>query len=203
MVADSTHPSLFSRIRKSDDPAAWREFDTRYGELILRYCLARGLQYADAEDVRQGVLLSLSKSLPQYCHDPARGRFRTYLGQIVRHAIARHLQRRRPDSAPGGLSLDEHVAGSAGLDGADLTWNQEWVGHHYRMAMRTIRAICEPRTVHVFERLIAGDSVQQVAEQFGMTEQAVHKIKQRIRDRARELILRQISDEDDRDDQPR
>lgn len=31
--------------------------------MLLRYCLARGLQRADAEDVRQIVMLNLAKSL--------------------------------------------------------------------------------------------------------------------------------------------
>src|SRR3954469_2676729 len=108
----STHPSLLERLRDAGDAAAWREFDRRYGELIVRYARARGLQQADAEDVRQAVLLSLSRSMPRFEYSPARGRFRHYLGRVVRNAVSRWGSRRGcPPGAAGALSL---------VDAADL-----------------------------------------------------------------------------------
>ena len=60
MHPDTTHPSLLARIQDLDDHAAWREFDARYRDLILRYCRRKGLQPSDAEYVRQIVMLNLA-----------------------------------------------------------------------------------------------------------------------------------------------
>ena len=79
--SSTTHPSLLSRVRDTDDVAAWHEFEARYGDLILRYCRARRVQHADAEDVRQLVMIGLASSLRSFTYDPARGRFRSYLGE--------------------------------------------------------------------------------------------------------------------------
>ena len=77
------------------DDASWRQFDAKYRELILRYCRARGLQTSDAEDVRQIAMANLAKSLRSFEYKLTRGRFRGYLGQVVRSAISRHFK--RPD----------------------------------------------------------------------------------------------------------
>ena len=93
MAHEPTHPSLLSRVRDPSDAAAWREFEARYGPLIMGYCRRLGRPLTDAEDVRQIVMTDLSKALPNFRFDPKRGKFRTYLGRVVRNAVFRHLQR--------------------------------------------------------------------------------------------------------------
>jgi predicted ATPase with chaperone activity len=60
--------------------------------------------------------------------------------------------------------------------------------HHLRLGMRRIRQTYEPRSVQIFERLLEGDSVRHVAKSFGTSEQAVHKVKQRIRNMLKRVI---------------
>lgn len=60
----SNNISLHSRIRDRVDNAAWREFDARYRELMLRYCLGRGLDQVAAEDVFQFDLSARNRSRP-------------------------------------------------------------------------------------------------------------------------------------------
>src|SRR5262245_15886929 len=198
MKPNSTHPSLLARLRRSADQAAWREFDARYGDLILRYCRNRGLRYSDAEDVRQMVLLALAKSLPGFQYDPQRGRFRSYLGQVVHRSILLFQHRARPNTAVTPLH-DNVFAASSSDRGSELeaVWEREWVDHHCRLAMRAIRATYDPKSVEIFDRLLEGDEVGVLAQSYGMSADAVHKVKQRIRDRMRELIAEQIRQEDD------
>ena len=196
MSSETTQPSLLSRVRDPADDSAWREFDAKYRELILRYCRARGLQTSDAEDVRQIAMANLAKSLRSFEYTPARGRFRGYLGQVVRSAISRHF--RRPDAQAQALDTNVLVTIEAGDAGqADEVWEREWVRHHYRLAMQSVRAAFDPKSVEMFDRLLAGDGVSQLASDFQTTIQAVHKVKQRIRDRLKELIVDQIKQEDD------
>ena len=196
MEHETTQPSLLSRVRDPADQAAWREFDVKYRELILRYCRARGLQIADAEDVRQIGMTNLAKSLRSFEYDPSRGRFRGYLGQVVRSAISRHFS--RPETRQRALDSGVLATAEAPDRGnTDELWEQEWVRHHYRLAMQQVRVTFDTKSVEMFDRLLAGDSVGQVAQDFETTTQAVHKVKQRIRDRLKELIATQIIEEDD------
>lgn len=191
-----TRPTLLDRLRDPADQEAWREFDARYRDLILNYCRMRGLQPQDAEDVCQAVLIGFTRAAGEFRYDPKRGRFRSYLGRAVAHAIQRHLARKY-----GKHPLDEDSARA--LDGLvqddsvhDVEWEREWMMHHYRRAMRTVRETFEPRSVEVFEHLRDGLDAQQTADRFGISVQAVNKIKQRIRLRMIELIERQVTEED-------
>ncbi len=199
METNVTRLSLLSRVRDSSNEAAWAEFESRYRDLILRYALARGLQHADAEDVSQIVFLSLSRALRGFQYSPQKGRFRDYLGRTVRNAVARF--RARPNPAPLSLDALEGLADEErGDDHADALWEQQWVDHHYRLALRTVRETFDRKSVEIFERLIEGREVCDVAVEFATTKQAVHKIKQRIRARMEELIVTQVQEEDAVDD---
>lgn len=182
-------------MRDPSDAVAWGEFDAAYRDLIIRYCRARGLQVADAEDVRQMVMMSLARALRTFEYQPARGRFRGYLYRTVRNAITQ--QHARPKVRPEPIDNVELAMHAATDDEAvDALWEREWMDHHYRLAMRTIRATFDPRSVEVFDRLLEGRSVDDVAAEFALSTQAVHKVKQRIRNRMTELIRDQVLEED-------
>lgn len=196
MESRETRASLLSRVRDPDNDAAWREFDSTYCDLIVRYCRARGLQTADAEDVRQLVMFGLAKALRSFEYQPQRGRFRHYLCRTIRNAIIQNQS--RPKQAVEPLDIVEFgVAAEPGAEESDALWEREWMDHHYRLAMTTIRASFEAQSIQIFDRLLAGVAVDDVAVEFGTTPQAVHKIKQRIRNRMKELVQEQIRLEDE------
>jgi RNA polymerase sigma-70 factor (ECF subfamily) len=204
MSADVTRASLLSRVKNPADEAAWRQFEALYRDLLVRFCRRRGLQEADADDVVQTVMTNLVKCLPGFAYDPGRGRFRDYLFRCTDHAIARWAA--RPGGRDFALGSAEPGAGE-GDGGAETTdpqarqvWEDEWMAHHYRLAMRTIRETFEARSVEIFDRSIAGETVARLAAAFGMSEDAVHKVRQRIKRRMEELIAAQVAQEDDAGD---
>jgi RNA polymerase sigma-70 factor (ECF subfamily) len=197
MHSETTQASLLVRVRDCRDDAAWSRFDGKYRELIRRYCLRRGLSAADAEDVHQMAMAKLARALPAFRYDPVRGRFRDYLYRIVRSALCNHVA--RPKGEDPGVDIDGAPEPQASAPApVDELWEQEWADHHYRLALEAARASFESRSLEMFERLVAGDPIEAVAAAFGATAQGVHKVKQRVRDRLRELIDQQIRDEDER-----
>lgn len=194
MEPDSTQPSLLARLRDSTDAAAWRRFDARYGELIIGYCRSRGLQLSDAEDVRQLVMFNLAKVLPSFEYRRDRGRFRAYLGIVVRNAIARHVSRHTTREAVLGTGVLEELAG--GREAPDAAWEEQWVRHHCRAALNTLRRTYDARSVDFFDRLLAGEPIGALAKEFGMTPENARKVKQRVKDRLKTMVVEQIRDED-------
>ena len=190
-----THPSLFQRLREGENDASWREFDERYRDLILRYCRTRGVQPDDAEDVRQMVMIGFAHALKNFQYDPARGRFRNYLGRCVAHAIRRRAQARHVGTEKLVGEFAAAIEATANNE-LDAEWEREWMDHHYRLAMRTVRETFEPLSLEVFESLLAGSTVEEASAKFSLSTQAVHKIKQRVRNRLRELIEVQVALED-------
>lgn len=193
-----TRQSLLSRVRDSDNAAAWREFEDRYRELIYRYGRARGLQDSDADDVCQLVFAKLSKSLRTFQYDPAKGKFRSYLYRIVKNEIIQQFV--RPNRAT--MRIDTHGAAQTADDESvqEAIWENEWENHHLRLAMKTIRKSFDEKSVQVFDALLGGASIEDAADGFAMTRDAVHKVKQRVRKRLQELIAQQIKEEDEPDE---
>ena len=198
MGFESTRPSLLSRVRDAADELAWREFEGLYGPLILGYCRRLGLQLADAEDVRQIVMTDLSKTLPGFHLQPARGKFRTYLGKVVKNAVSRY--RRRHNAPPRALSSTIlATTPESDASASDQDWEQEWILHHYRLAMQQLRSTYDARSLKVFDELVAGKTIANVASLFDATPAAIRKIKQRVKERLQELVAAQIENEDNPD----
>lgn len=203
MVEEPTRPSLLLRMRDGEDDGAWFEFESLYRDLILGYCRRRGLQAADAEDARQIVMISLSTAFRRgFLYRRERGKFRAYLARVTANAVARMLA--HPSGRAVHLETEvRDVLVAEGDTPIDEAWEQEWVQHHYRLAMESVRRTFEERSVRIFERLLAGASTEEVAAEYELSTQAVHKVKQRIRKRMKELVGVQIAEEEADDDVPR
>lgn len=190
----TTKSSLLERLREPGDEAAWRRFDALYGEVIVRYARRRGLELADAEDVRQIVTLSLVGAMRTFRLQRDRGRFRSYLGRVVGNAIFRY--RRRSSRLHEVLEPDLAVLAPAAPGGElDAMWEQEWRDHHLRRALATLRSTFDPHSMDIFERLLRGDSTAVVAAATQSTLGTVHKVRQRVRARLQTLVKQQMAAE--------
>ena len=185
---------MLIRLADLGDQVAWSQFDERYKDLILRYSRRRGLQPTDAEDVRQMVMLNLAKQFGGFTYDPNKGRFRDYLGRVVRNAI--HRLFRSPNAKLRGL--DTHVENE--IEAADSTlddlWEEEWMHAHYRRALATVRSSADPKSVDVFQSLLDGATLDEAAADFGMKREAVQKVKQRMRQRLQSCVAAQLEEEE-------
>ncbi len=192
MNPETTQASLLERLRDPNDQVSWREFDARYRHLILRYCLRRGLSMWDAEDVRQIVMVNLSRTFPRFEYDPSRGSFRGYVGRVVRGVIARYCDR--------SLSLVEMVGHEPATPQVpsqiDEVWEDEWMNHHLRTAMGRVRREFRSGSIAIFERLLRGESPAAIARSSGIALKSVEKVRLRVRTRLQEEVRKQVEAED-------
>ena len=70
-----TRHSLIQRLQDPGDNAAWEEFSSIYRPIIVRIALRKQLQFEDAEDLAQQVLVSVLKNISKWKSDPTRARF--------------------------------------------------------------------------------------------------------------------------------
>jgi RNA polymerase sigma factor (sigma-70 family) len=193
---DSAEAALLARLGNRADQEAWREFEGRYRDLLIGFCQHRGLQRADAEDLVQSIFARLVDFLPRFVYDRQRGRFHDYLYRCVRNAIV--VWARCPDRTHFALlPFDEEVetGDHAAPDDAAI-WEQEWVAHHVRRALERLRSACEPRSFVIFERFLSGASVAELVLELGMNEEAVRKVRLRMRQRLQKLIREQLLEEE-------
>lgn len=97
-MADSTNSrtsiTLIQLLRQSPrDLGAWDRFVRHYRPRICGWCLSRGLQEADAEDVAQEVIAILTRKIANFRYDPTQS-FRAWLKVITYHAMSDLMARR-------------------------------------------------------------------------------------------------------------
>jgi len=182
-----TRPSLLLRLRDPGDSTSWATFVETYGPLIRGYCLRRGLQEADAADVGQEVLAQVALSIRTFEYQPDRGRFRDWLGTVVRNKLARYVAIRGRGCWSSGQPGVIEAIEAPGLDG---DWISAFHDRVLEVALARIRPTFGPSTWDAFERLwIDGRSPMEVVEATGLSVVAVYAAKARVLRRLREEVL--------------
>jgi RNA polymerase sigma factor (sigma-70 family) len=191
----STHASLLARIAAGSDTQAWREFDERYRELLWRFARNRGIQPVDADDVAQEVLHALTKRLPTFEYDPAKGRFRDYLKTAAANAVWRKLA--EISGSPRVTGGDEPAPDVAVVDDVvERSWEAEWRQYHLRLAMNRIRGEFNAKDVAAFEMYAAeSKDAKAVASHLDLSIDQVYQAKSRIMRRLKAIIAEQTADE--------
>ena len=196
-----TRPSLISRLQGGDDHAAWDEFVAIYRPVVLRLALRHGLQHTDAEDVAQGVLMSVAKHVADWKFDPQKARFRTWLQRIVRNAAINAILRRPADRGRGGTTavqaLDAIIANE---DAISLQFDMEWRREAFRWASDDVRNELHPATWEAFwSTAVEGQNASDVAQRMGKSVGAVYvarcRVMQKIQARIQDLLGRDSNDE--------
>lgn len=190
----ATHSTLLARVAAGTDPQAWREFCARYGELIRGFCLRRGLQAADIDDVQQDVMAGLVKAMPGFVYDPLKGRFRSYLKTVVLHVIYRRSFQKR--GAVGLSEVDEATRVGGADESIDKEWESQWRQYHLRRAMQTIEPEFAESDLLAFERYaVLGHDAAEVAGALGVSADSIYQAKSRILKRLSAVIELQVQEE--------
>lgn len=183
-----TRHSLIQRLQDGSDNAAWEEFSSIYRPIIVRIALRKQLQFDDAEDLAQQVLLLVLKNISKWKTDPARARFRTWLQTVARNATINALSRRPKDQASGGTTSLQQLNQSP--DKADSLWfDLEWQRETLRWVAQQVRGEFESTTWTAFwDTTIEELSAQEVAERIGKSVGAVYIARSRVMQRIKQRI---------------
>ncbi len=183
----TTSRTLVQRLRDPRDGDAWARFFELYAPALETYARARGLSATDAEEVRDECLEIVSRRMPAFEYDRARGGFRRWLHTVARGVIVDRLRRRRETSADTGALQ----ALADPRPGPDELWRRAWRREELRYAFAEARRSEPPRAVEVFELLLRDElGVAEVCARTGLRPAAVYKAKSRVLARVREVLRR-------------
>lgn len=191
-VGDSplTRASLLVQLRDGANQAAWQEFMRVYGPLVYGFARKRGLQDADAADLMQDVLRSVSTAIGRLDYDRSQGTFRGWLFTITRNKIFNFLSARnaRPQASGDGRTSQLLDSVPDDGEGADL-WELEYQRRLAALAMERIRSEFQGNTWQAFVlTAVEGKPAAEVGRQLGMTSGAVYVAKSRVLARLKEEV---------------
>jgi RNA polymerase sigma-70 factor (ECF subfamily) len=83
-----TRYSLLSRLQDRDDQDSWKDFFDTYWRLIYSFAIKSGLTDAEAQDVVQETVISVSRDIQKFKRDRTLGTFKGWLRNLTRWRIA-------------------------------------------------------------------------------------------------------------------
>lgn len=186
-----TSTGLLRSVSQGSSGERWPEFVARYRPVIEYYL--DGMSRADPrlsrdlwDDIVQETFLALLTTLPEGRYDRSRGAFHSFLRGVIRNKALHALERRGIVAEP--LADDNPSALSTAMDDA-VADRLDALADLWRLLVD--RVFAEGRFSAqgkaIFLRLVSGQStVRELADEYGLEENAIHQLKHRVMARCRE-----------------
>jgi RNA polymerase sigma-70 factor (ECF subfamily) len=184
-----TRQSLLSRLKDWNDQDSWRLFFDTYWALIYKAAIRAGLTAAEAEDVVQETVVSVSKSLPGFDYKATKGGFKGWLMRLTTWRILDQIRKRAPraatlDQSPDNTSVeDAPIEQMTELTGHpfEALWDREWESNLLEAAMRRVKASVDPKQFQIFDLLVRKEwPVAKVAADLQINVARVYLAKHRV-----------------------
>jgi RNA polymerase sigma-70 factor (ECF subfamily) len=188
-LVESTSTDLIERV-KQRDPLGWQRLTQLYSPLVYSWCRKFSVPQHDAADVMQNVFRSVFSHIDTFRRDAPGYSFRSWLWTVTRNKIGDYMRSNlRHADAVGGTDAhmrlmevaDDLSEQSVSYDGQGKT--------SLLHVIKVVQAEFEDRTWQAFWRTAIDEiPTQQVAEELGISVNAVRLGKSRVLRRLREEL---------------
>jgi RNA polymerase sigma-70 factor (ECF subfamily) len=115
-------------------------------------------------------------------YDAQKGKFRSWLAQVVRNAIYTRHNRQSDDrkNVPLMDGGEEHYSAPNPLD---TQIEQEWKDHICNLAMERLTTVFSPKAIELFRLSLEGLSGPELSERTGLKQQSIYVMKSRVKKR--------------------
>ena len=194
-----TKQTLIMRAQNQDDQHAWNDFVSYYQPFIIVILNYTGIKKTDQDDICQDILLKLWKNLQKFSYDPERGKFRTWLKTIIRNSSIDFYRKKKRIHDNEVRSLDnsfDDLEASIELNEEELDKiiDLEWRTHVTKLAMERVEKSFTGNAMDVFKLALDEISTIEIANQLGIAESSVHKLKKRVEEKL-VMEIRRICEE--------
>ena len=185
-----TRSSLMLRLRLTQDQQAWAEFVSIYEPLLLRTMRQKGLQDADARDVTQQVVLTVSQLVDRWQPHGRQASFRRWLFAIARRLALRFLERGHPKRSIGGTDMLDLLENLPEPEKAtSQEFDDEYQNEVFRWAAEQVRGEFRESTWQAFWKTsVRREPIMDVAENLGMSVGNIYVARSRIIARLRAVV---------------
>ena len=175
-----TRHSLIVRLKSEQNENAWRDFVCVYEGFLSQLARRLGVPERLVPDVTQQILMAIARSIDGWKDDGSVASFRRWLGTVSRNAAIRFMsQERRHAGGVGGsdlLALLQNIEAPPDAEHVRkyqhelIVWAAEQVRHEF----------LETSWRAFWSTAIEERSVEQVAEELGITSGSIYMSRSRI-----------------------
>jgi RNA polymerase sigma-70 factor (ECF subfamily) len=197
-----TRHSLLDRLKDGHDQEAWRVFFDTYWKLIYNTAIRAGLTESEAQDVVQETVIGVSKNIPEFVYDPAKGTFKAWLLRQTTWRIADQFRKRLPTPEPGANDgkprTSSEVPATTTLErvpdpavpALEALWEKEWEENLVDAAFRRVKAQANPKQYQAFELCVRHKwPASKVASDLHMNAARVYLAKHRLSNLLKKELL--------------
>ena len=182
-----TRASLLGRLRDWRDEESWRDFFSTYWKLLYGTAIRAGLSDAEAQDVVQETVISVSKSMPGFEYNPRIGSFRGWLLKLTNWRITDQLRRRKNPCAARefeycpALHPENFDPVPSELE---RIWDREYECNLVDAALCRVKGSVEPKHYQIFDLYVLKEwAPSKIAAKLGVSSTSVYVIKHRVQKR--------------------
>ena len=177
LMQQSTRRTLIERVTSSKDDNSWHEFVGIYQRYILGFMLKMGLDFHEAEDLTQKVLLKLWKKLPEFEYRPGECRFRSWLA-ILSRSLLRDHRNLKQNKMRDRIDYEEipETEVEAEIEAVCLS---EWREFISKLAWERISERFNEQALDIFLQS-SEKSIADIAEDYGLAENTVYVYRKRV-----------------------
>ena len=195
----NTSASLLDRLRHDPQSPEWERLVRIYTPFVRGWLRRQSAPESDAEDLVQEVMAVVVRRLPEFEHNRRTGAFRTWLRSITVNSL--HDFWRRKKKAPNAIGGSDFAAALGELadprSNLSQAWDREHDLHVTRQLLEQLRPEFEAATWKAFQRFaIDGVSAAEVAQELGISSNAVFIAKSRVLSRLRQEAAGLIEDDE-------
>ena len=184
-----TSKTWLQQLREAPDERAWQKLSDLYVPFVQRILSQNGITGHDADDVVQNVLLVVIRRVVEFERQRS-GSFRTWLRSITANVLRDHwksLQRKGCNGVPQALDQFSQQLQDPNSDLTKL-WNEEHDRHVLDYLMAQVRPEFAESTWQAFHAMsLENKRAAEVAQELGLTTNAVFIARSRVLKRLREI----------------
>lgn len=184
-----TQPTLLLKIRDAEDEVSWERFVKIYTPLVFGYCRKRGLQDADASDVAQEVMRTVSQAINRFDYNKKKGTFRGWLLMVTRNKLLKHFSKLQKQPIGSGRTTIQAKLEET-PDAAETDhWNTAYQQRLFQWASTEVKDEFSEKTWSAFWlAAVENQKSQEIATDLEMSLGAVYIAKSRVIARIRKQI---------------
>jgi len=186
---EPTRHSLVNRLKDLEDQGSWKTFFDTYWRLIYNVALKSGLTEAEAQDVVQETVLTVTRKIQDFRVGSDAGSFRGWLLQITRRRAIDQFRKREPanvSAAPAGAHdtavtpLVARVPDPV-TSQLDAAWETEWARNLMDVALEKVKALVDPEEYQIFDlHVVQQNSALKTAHRLGVNLNRVYFAKYKV-----------------------
>jgi len=194
-----TRQSLLERIRNLEDQTSWNDFFEIYWKLIYSVARRSGLSNAEAQDVVQETVLSVTRKIEGFTYDPQRGSFKAWLKRLTQWRVVDFVRKKQyqvkgerlPKEEPLRTALADRQESPVFAE-MEQAWDEEWEQHVLRLALQRVKQLVEARQYqffyfHVIKKFPAKEVAKRLNAKLNDVYAAKYKLSELLKQAIEEL----------------